>query len=77
MIVFLKGLLRKPNQFGVNGFATHNTRAVGFGVTLNSKAVFLVEGVIQLEKSKRMHGCIYIAVSECFYFCPRIGCWGS
>lgn len=52
MLVFLKGLLKKSNQFGVNGFATHNTRAIGFGVTLSSKAIFLVEGVIQLEKSK-------------------------
>lgn len=49
MLVFLKGLLRKSNEFGVNSFAAHNTTTIGFGVTLNSRATFLVEDVIQLE----------------------------
>lgn len=52
MLVFLKGLLRNSNQLGVNGFAAHNTRTNAFGVTLSNRASFLVEEVIQLEKSK-------------------------
>lgn len=52
MLVFLKGLPKKSDQFGANGIVACKTGATGFGVSFSSRAIFLVENVIQLEKSK-------------------------
>lgn len=49
---FLKGLLRKSDQLGVNGFAVHSPDPIVLVLTFSSRAIFLVEGVIQLEKSE-------------------------
>lgn len=39
MLVFLKGLPKKSDQFGVNGVVACKTGAIGFGVSFSSRAV--------------------------------------
>lgn len=40
MLVFLKGLPKKSDQFGANGIVACKTGATGFGVSFSSRAIF-------------------------------------